>query len=112
MNELTVAVSQASAHPDAPILRSRVSVGLCALAVVVAALLVLPLDKAVVAAGAGATLVVLAAIDLDRGIIPTRIVLPAAGLVLAAQIALFSDRALEWALAAIFAAFVLALPQL
>lgn len=112
MSELTVSTSSAPAHTDAPLVRSRTTVGLCALAVVIAAFFVLPLDRAVIAAGTGATLVVLSAIDLERGIIPNRIVLPAAGLVLAAQLMLFGDRAIEWLLAAIVSAFVLALPQL
>ena len=72
----------------------------------------LPLEKAIVAAFAGAVMVVLAAIDIERGIIPNRIVLPAAGLVLLAQIALFPDRAGEWLLAALLAAIVFMIPQL
>jgi prepilin signal peptidase PulO-like enzyme (type II secretory pathway) len=72
----------------------------------------LPLDRAVVTAFAAAVLVVLSAIDLERGIIPNRIVLPAAAVVFVAQIALFPDRALEWALAAILAPLVLMIPQL
>jgi prepilin signal peptidase PulO-like enzyme (type II secretory pathway) len=81
-------------------------------AVVALAFAILPLGHAVVAAITGATLVVLSAIDLESGIIPNRVVLPAAGIVLCAQVALFPDRAAEWALAAILSAFVLMLPQL
>jgi leader peptidase (prepilin peptidase) / N-methyltransferase len=47
-----------------------------------------------------AVLVVLAVIDLRTRRLPNRIVLPAAALVLAAQIAIAPDRALEWTLAA------------
>jgi prepilin signal peptidase PulO-like enzyme (type II secretory pathway) len=72
----------------------------------------LPLEKAIVAAFAGAVMVVLAAIDIERGIIPNRIVLPAAGIVLVGQIALFPDRAGEWLLAALLAAIVFMIPQL
>jgi leader peptidase (prepilin peptidase)/N-methyltransferase len=79
---------------------------------VVLAFATLPLDRAVVGAFAAAALVVLSAIDIERGIIPNRIVLPAAGIVVLAQIALFPDRALEWVLAAILAALVFMLPQL
>jgi leader peptidase (prepilin peptidase)/N-methyltransferase len=50
---------------------------------------------------------VLAVIDLQRGIVPDRIVLPAAALVLALQLALFPDRALEWVLSALGCAGVL-----
>jgi prepilin signal peptidase PulO-like enzyme (type II secretory pathway) len=72
----------------------------------------LPFDEAVVAAFAGTVMVVLAAIDIERGIIPNRIVLPAAGIVLLAQIALFPDRTVEWVLAALISAFVFMIPQL
>jgi prepilin signal peptidase PulO-like enzyme (type II secretory pathway) len=81
-------------------------------AVVMLAFASLPLDEAVVAAFAGAVLVVLAAIDIERGIIPNRIVLPATGIVLLAQIALFGDRAGEWVLAALISAFAFMIPQL
>jgi len=81
-------------------------------AVIALAFATLPLDRAVVAAFAGGVMVVLAAIDIERGIIPNRIVLPAAGIVLLAQIALFPDRASEWLLAALFAAIVFMIPQL
>jgi leader peptidase (prepilin peptidase)/N-methyltransferase len=57
-------------------------------------------------------LIVLSAIDLQRGIIPNRIVLPAAAIVLVAQVVLFPDRASEWVLAPIVAALVLMIPQL
>ena len=50
-----------------------------------------------------ACLVVVSAIDAERKIIPDVIVLPATAIVLAAQIALFPDRALEWVLAAVAA---------
>jgi prepilin signal peptidase PulO-like enzyme (type II secretory pathway) len=81
-------------------------------AVVALALATFPLDRAIVGAFAASVLVVLSAIDIERGIIPNRIVLPAAAIVLVAQIALFPGRALEWGLAAILAALVLMIPQL
>jgi leader peptidase (prepilin peptidase)/N-methyltransferase len=88
-----------------------------ALVPVVTALVVLafasfPFDRAVVVSFLAGVLVVLSAIDIQRGIIPNRIVLPATGVVLLAQIALFPDRALDWTLAAILAAVVLVLPHL
>ena len=49
-------------------------------------------------------LVVISAIDIERRIIPDAIVLPAAAIVLAAQIALAPDRAAEWILAGVGAA--------
>jgi leader peptidase (prepilin peptidase)/N-methyltransferase len=48
-----------------------------------------------------ACLVVLSAIDLEHRILPDRIVLPAAAFVLAAQLALYPERAMEWILAAV-----------
>jgi leader peptidase (prepilin peptidase) / N-methyltransferase len=59
-----------------------------------------------------AVLVILAAIDLERRIIPNRIVVPAAMLILIAQIALNPDRALEWTAAGLGAALFLFLPLL
>ena len=63
--------------------------------------------RAFVAALFAATLVVLSAIDVERRILPDLIVLPATVIVLAAQIALFPDRALEWVLASFGAALFL-----
>jgi leader peptidase (prepilin peptidase)/N-methyltransferase len=80
--------------------------------VVALALTTLPLDRGVVAAFAAAVLVVLSAIDLERGILPDRIVLPAAAVALSMQIALFPDRASEWTLAALLGAAVFAIPHL
>jgi leader peptidase (prepilin peptidase)/N-methyltransferase len=57
--------------------------------------------RAVVAALFSATLVVLAAIDLERRVIPNRVVVPAAVIVLAGDIAAEPKRAREWALAAL-----------
>jgi leader peptidase (prepilin peptidase) / N-methyltransferase len=51
-----------------------------------------------------AVLVVLSAIDIERRILPDRIVLPAAAVVLAANVALFPDRTVEWVLAPLAAA--------
>jgi leader peptidase (prepilin peptidase) / N-methyltransferase len=76
------------------------------------AFVMLPLDRAVGAALAAGTLVALSAIDLERRVIPNRIVLPAAGAVLTAQIVFFPDRVLEWALAPLVAALFLMIPRL
>lgn len=64
--------------------------------------------SAAVAAAGIAVLVVLAAIDLRRRVVPNAIVLPATVAVLAAQCAVSPDRAVEW-LAATFGTFALLL---
>jgi len=66
--------------------------------------------RAFIAAFVAAVLVVLSAVDLDRRVIPNRIVLPSAAIVLAAQIAFYPGQAGEWALAALGAGFVMSLP--
>jgi leader peptidase (prepilin peptidase)/N-methyltransferase len=68
--------------------------------------------RAVVAAIVAVTLVVVSAIDLERRIIPNRIVLPATGAVLCAQLALFPDQASEWIVSPLVLALALAIPQL
>jgi leader peptidase (prepilin peptidase)/N-methyltransferase len=62
---------------------------------------------AFVAAFFCATLVVLSAIDFEHHILPDKIVLPAAGAVFVAQLALHPDRWLEWVLAPLGAALFL-----
>jgi prepilin signal peptidase PulO-like enzyme (type II secretory pathway) len=57
--------------------------------------------RAVVAAGFCAVLSVLAAFDLERRIIPNRVVVPAGILVLVGDIAVEPDRAAEWTIAAL-----------
>ena len=57
-------------------------------------------------------LVVLSAIDVERRILPDKIVLPSAVLVLGAQIALHPDRAVEWVVAALGASLFLFLALL
>jgi leader peptidase (prepilin peptidase)/N-methyltransferase len=52
----------------------------------------------------------LAAIDIQRRVLPNRILHPALAIVLLAQLAFFSDRAGEWILACLGAAAFLALP--
>jgi prepilin signal peptidase PulO-like enzyme (type II secretory pathway) len=56
--------------------------------------------RAFVAAALCAVLLVLAAIDVECGIIPNAIVVPAGGLIFLADIAVAPERALEWTLAA------------
>jgi leader peptidase (prepilin peptidase) / N-methyltransferase len=57
-------------------------------------------------------LLVLSVIDFERRIIPDRIVLPATAVVLAAQLAFFPDRAVEWVAATVGAALFFLLPLL
>ena len=54
-----------------------------------------------------AVLVVLSAIDVERRILPNRIVLPSAAIVYVAQMAIYPDRALEWTLGALGASLFL-----
>lgn len=97
------AESQAVEGPRVGFSRS-VPPGLTAVtAVALAAAALVDLDltgRAFVAAAFCAVLAVLAAIDLERRIIPNRIVLPAAAGVLLGNIAAEPDRAAEWAIAA------------
>jgi leader peptidase (prepilin peptidase)/N-methyltransferase len=68
--------------------------------------------RAAVGALFATVLVVLSAIDLDRRLIPNAIVLPATGVVLLAQIALFPGHTLEWLIAALAAALFFFVPSL
>ena len=64
---------------------------------------------AAVAAFLLAVMTVLAVIDVDRRVLPNRIVLPAAAAVLVAQLALFPQHWLAWVLGAALAALCLLL---
>ena len=68
--------------------------------------------EAMVAACFAGVLVVLAAIDIERRIVPNRIVLPAVALVLAGNFLVFPDRRLEFFVAALGAGLILLLPLL
>jgi prepilin signal peptidase PulO-like enzyme (type II secretory pathway) len=68
--------------------------------------------QALVGAILGPTLVLLAAIDLDRRLIPDVIVLPALAAVLILQIAFYPEHTLEWVIAMFGAALFLFLPML
>ena len=63
-----------------------------------------------ISAFTAAVLVVLAAIDLQERVIPNRIVVPAAAIVLVAQLAFYPDRAGEWIVSALGAALFLFIP--
>ena len=100
------------AGSDGRPLRSAVVAVPFALGAAAFALVALPLDEALVAAIAGAALIVLAAIDIEQRIIPNRIVLPAAAIVLVVNLALSPGHAAEWILAPLAVAVVLMIPQL
>jgi leader peptidase (prepilin peptidase) / N-methyltransferase len=68
--------------------------------------------RGAVAAFFAVVLVLVAAIDLERRIIPNRIVLPAIAIVLVAQIALYPGQSLEWVLAAVGTGLFFLIPML
>jgi leader peptidase (prepilin peptidase) / N-methyltransferase len=95
------------------LIRHPVPVGLGALALGAAAFVASPAGAGgAIAALMAAVVVVLAAIDLDHRIVPNRIVLPAAAIVLVARLAFFPDHALEFLLAAVGAATAFLIPNL
>lgn len=82
-------------------------------ALATAAFVVLGTDAdALLAAFCTAVLVTLASIDIERRLLPNRIVLPAAAVTLVAHIAIAPDHALQWTLAAVGAAALLGFPLL
>ena len=68
--------------------------------------------EALVSAIFGGVLVVLTAIDIERRIVPNRIVLPATAVVLLLQLVVHPDRRLEFVLATVGAGLFLLLPRL
>jgi leader peptidase (prepilin peptidase)/N-methyltransferase len=105
-------VAPATSKGDAPSLRA-VAVAAVAGTVAAFAFRSLPFGpSALIASFAAAVLVVVAATDLERRIIPNRIVLPATAILLVARIAVSPGRTLEWTAAAVLAAVVLLLPRL
>jgi leader peptidase (prepilin peptidase)/N-methyltransferase len=68
--------------------------------------------RAVVESLFASVLVLLAAIDIQRRVIPNVIVLPTLAIVLLAQIALAPDRTLEWVIASVGAALFFFVPLL
>jgi leader peptidase (prepilin peptidase) / N-methyltransferase len=93
--------------------RAQVAVACAAGAVVVGCFVRFGLSgRAAVGALFATVLVLLAAIDLQRRLIPNLIVLPTLVVVLLAQIALSPDRTLEWVLASLGAALFFFVPLL
>jgi prepilin signal peptidase PulO-like enzyme (type II secretory pathway) len=104
-------VAQAAPAPAGGLLlRSKIALVPMA-GVIVLAFATFPLNRAVLTGFTAAVLVLLSAIDIERRVIPNRIVLPAAGIVMILQLALFTGHALDSALAALLAALVLMIPQ-
>ena len=68
--------------------------------------------EALVGAMFGGVLVILTAIDIERRIVPNRIVLPATGVILVCQVLLYPDRWVEFVLATLGAGLLLFLPRL
>jgi leader peptidase (prepilin peptidase)/N-methyltransferase len=98
---------------DPALLRRPVRVAIVALIAVALVFIVLPFGAtAVVGAFLAAVLVVLSAIDIERGIIPNRIVLPATGLVLLFRLAFFAQHAPEWILGMLIGGVAIFLPRL
>jgi leader peptidase (prepilin peptidase) / N-methyltransferase len=69
-------------------------------------------SRGVIEAATAAVLVVLSAIDLEKRVVPNRIVLPAAAVVLLAELAFYPGRSAEWLLASFGVALMLLLPLL
>jgi leader peptidase (prepilin peptidase)/N-methyltransferase len=97
----------------APLLRHPVPVALIASGFGALAFMTAPSGaKAVVAAFMAAVLVVLAATDLERRIIPNRIVLPATAIALLANVAIDTGRSPDFILAALAVGIVFMIPSL
>jgi leader peptidase (prepilin peptidase) / N-methyltransferase len=107
--------SQTPASPTAPapLLAHPLPTAVVAVALAAVAFACYPIGpRAALAAFFAAVLVVLAATDLERRIIPNRIVLPATAIVLIAHIAITPSRTIELILAPLAAALFLLLPNL
>jgi leader peptidase (prepilin peptidase)/N-methyltransferase len=103
------------AHADrpAPLLRRPVPVTLVALPFAGLALITAPSGAAaLLAASLAAVLVVLAATDLERRIIPNQVVLPAAAIALVANMAINPGQAPEFVLAALAGGAAFLIPNL
>lgn len=83
-----------------------------ALLAAVVAFATLPPGSATVASLTSAVLLLVSATDIERGVIPNRIVLPSSAVVLLLQIAVSPGRSAEWLLAGVVAALILLAPQL
>lgn len=102
-----------SSAESAPLLRNPVAVAVAAAAVsAVAFVSSVAGSQAIIAAFMAAVLVVLAATDLERRIIPNRIVLPATAILLVANIAVSPGRASVFVLASLAVGIAFLIPNL
>ena len=91
----------------------RVAATFLALALASAAVVRLGIGgRGLIAAFVACVLVAISVVDIEQRRIPNRIVLPATGAVLLAQLALYPERSAEWLLASAGAALFLLLPLL
>lgn len=104
------AIRRSGLGPAAAGLSPRVLTGTGAAGAVTAGLVVAQFGlggRALVGVLFVSALAVLAAIDIERQVLPNRIVLPSFAAVLAAQLALFPDQAVEWIAASLGVSLVL-----
>jgi leader peptidase (prepilin peptidase) / N-methyltransferase len=102
----------APAPADAGALLRPVTVAAGAVPAAAALAVLGPTPRGLVAAFFLGVLGVLSVIDFERHLLPNKIVLPAAAIVLLAQVAFFPDRALEWVLASVGTLLALLVPAL
>lgn len=113
LEDLVAPAIDSQAGARTPLVKHRLPVAIAACALALVALAALPLGpNAFVAAGLAGVLVVVSATDLERRIIPNRIVLPALAIVLLERIVVSPGHAPEYILAMFGAAFFLMLPNL
>ena len=115
MSESAHAITRSGLGPTVGDLSPRVRIGAGVAGAVSAALVVAHYGfgaRALIGVLLVGVLAVLAAIDIERRVIPNRIVLPAFCVVLVLQLALFPDQALEWIAASLAVALVLLIAAL
>lgn len=115
MTDSAHAIRRLGLGPAAPGLSARVRMGAGAAGAVAAGLVVAHFgldERALVGVLFVSVLAVLAAIDIERRVLPNRIVLPSFAVVLVLQLALFPDRAFEWIAASLAVALVLLIAAL
>lgn len=115
MAESAHALGRFALGPAATDLSPRLRTGAAAAAAVSAGLVVAHFGlgaRALVGVVLVCALALLAAIDIERKVLPNRIVLPSFALVLTLQLALFPDQAVEWIAASLGTAFVLLIAAL
>lgn len=115
MTDSAHAIRRLGLGPAAAGLSARVRMGAGAAGAVAAGLVVAHFgldERALVGVLFVSVLAVLAAIDIERRVLPNRIVLPSFAVVLVLQLALFPDRAFEWIAASLAVALVLLIAAL